>query len=234
VRGDELARLHVHARGAAVVDELADGGLLRLGLEVRPAHLGRHPEDVERAILVRVLGVGAPVLLGLKLGVLCFESIEDVLQEDEAEDDVFILGGVHAAAEGIGHPPQLSLIADGGGRAVIRLAVFGHRECPSCSHNTGFLTLGASMMTPMLRSAIAMGQTNTAVPSGQKALRLLVVRLTPLHTPCHCGLSAHGLHVTQLVLRAAMEAGLDGVRAGEADPRHLPHLLLDIAIERGG
>ena len=53
--------------GHGVVDELADGGLLRLGLEVRPARFGRHPEDVERPVLVRVLGVGALGLLGLKL-----------------------------------------------------------------------------------------------------------------------------------------------------------------------
>ena len=50
--------------GHGVVHELADGGLLGLGLEVRPARLGRHPEDVQRAVFVRVFGVGALRLLG--------------------------------------------------------------------------------------------------------------------------------------------------------------------------
>jgi hypothetical protein len=100
--------------------------LLGLGLEVRPARFGRHPKDVQRPILVCVLRVGALVLLGLKLRVLRLKSVGDVLEEDQAEDDVLELAGVHAAAQGVGHPPQLSLVADVGGRAVIRFCSFGH------------------------------------------------------------------------------------------------------------
>ena len=74
---------------------------------------------------------------------------------------MLVLGGVHAAAQGVGHPPQLGLVTHGGGRAVIRLPVFGHRECPSCERDTGFLTLGTKMVTPVFRSAIVTGQTNT-------------------------------------------------------------------------
>ena len=112
--------------GHGVVDELADGGLLGLGLEMRPARLGRHPEDVERPILVRVLGVGALVLLGLKLGVLRLEGVGDVLEEDQAEDDVLVFGRVHAAAQGVGHFPQFSLIAHSSGCPTVRFRCFGH------------------------------------------------------------------------------------------------------------
>ena len=94
--------------GHRVVDELADGGLLGLRLQVRPARLGRHPEDVLRAVLVGVLGVGALRLLGFELRVLLLEGVGDVLEEDQAEDDVLVLGGVHAAAERVGHLPELA------------------------------------------------------------------------------------------------------------------------------
>ena len=100
--------------GHRVVDELADGGLLRLGLQVRPARLGRHPEDAEGAVLVRVLGIGALRLLGHELGVLLLEGVRDVLEEDQPEDDVLVLGCVHAAAQGVGHLPELGFVADRG------------------------------------------------------------------------------------------------------------------------
>jgi len=41
-----------------------------------------------------------------------FEGVRDVLQEDEAKDDVLVLPGVHAAAKRVGHAPQLGLVAD--------------------------------------------------------------------------------------------------------------------------
>jgi Family of unknown function (DUF6364) len=64
------------------------------------------------AVLVEVFRVGALGALGLELLVLLFEGVGDVLEEDEAEDDVLGLGRVHAAAKGIGHLPQLGFIAD--------------------------------------------------------------------------------------------------------------------------
>ena len=97
--------------GYGVVHALADRWLLRLGLQVRPARLGRDPEDVLGAVSVGVFGVGALVALGLEPGVLFLESVGDVLEEDEAEDDVLVFGGVHRAAQGVGHPPKLCFVA---------------------------------------------------------------------------------------------------------------------------
>src|SRR2546422_6131014 len=53
-------------------------------------------------------------LLGEELVMLLLEGVGDVLEEEQAEHDVLVLGGVHAAAEGVGHLPQLSLVADRG------------------------------------------------------------------------------------------------------------------------
>ena len=64
---------------------------------MRPARLGRHPEDTERTILVRVLGVGTLCCFSFELGVLLLKGVRDVFEEDEAEHDVFVLGGIHTA-----------------------------------------------------------------------------------------------------------------------------------------
>jgi hypothetical protein len=42
----------------------------------------------------------------LKLGAALVEGVTDVLQEDEAEHDVFVLGGVHAGAQLVGGGPE--------------------------------------------------------------------------------------------------------------------------------
>jgi hypothetical protein len=34
------------------------------------------------------------------------------------QDDVLVLGGVHAAAQGVGHPPELGFVADVGGSGI--------------------------------------------------------------------------------------------------------------------
>ena len=87
----------------------ADVGLRGAGLEVRPAGLRRDPEDVVAGVLVAVLGVGARVRGGLRHQgrVLLLEGVANVLEEDEAEDHVLVLGGVHVVAEGVGHLPQV-------------------------------------------------------------------------------------------------------------------------------
>ena len=40
------------------------------------------------------------------------EGVRDVLEEDQAKDDVLVLGGVHAATQRVGGLPELLLEAD--------------------------------------------------------------------------------------------------------------------------
>ncbi len=72
------------------------------------------------AVLVGILGIGALRALGLELGVAFLEGVGDVLEEDQAEDDVLVLGGVHVVAQRVGGGPELRLEADGG--AVVGVA----------------------------------------------------------------------------------------------------------------
>ena len=65
-----------------VVYQLTNRRLLGLGLQMLPAGLGGHPEDVVRAILVGVFGVSAFDLLGFEVRVVLLEGVGDVLQED--------------------------------------------------------------------------------------------------------------------------------------------------------
>ena len=132
VRGQHIPQrrvLPLHG-GHGRVHGLADGGLARVGLDVGPASIGGHPEDVLGAVLVRVLRVGALVTFGLQLGVGLLEGVGDVLEEDQAQDDVLVLGGVHAAAQGVGHPPQIGLVACGG--ATRSGVPAGGRSSPWC------------------------------------------------------------------------------------------------------
>lgn len=78
-----------------------------------PARLRRHPEDTERAILVRIFRVRALRFFGFEPGVLFFESVGNVFEKDQAEDDVFVLRRIHAAPERVCHLPKLLLVADG-------------------------------------------------------------------------------------------------------------------------
>jgi hypothetical protein len=84
--------------GHRVVYELTDRRLLGLHLELRPAGFGRHPENIQCAVLVRILGIGALRPLGLEPRVVLLEGVGDVLEGDQPEHDVLILGGIHAAA----------------------------------------------------------------------------------------------------------------------------------------
>ena len=94
-----------------LVHGLADGGLLGVGLQVRPAGFLGHPEDVDRSVLVGIFRVGPLGPFGVEFGVLLLEGIGDVLQEDQAEDHVLVLGRVHVAAERVGGLPQFALEA---------------------------------------------------------------------------------------------------------------------------
>jgi len=108
--------------GHGVIHELADGAMLDLRLQMRPTCLGRHPEDVLRAVLIRVLKVVALRLFGLKNSVLFLEGIGDVLEKNNAEDDVLVFGGIHAAAQCVSQSWALypTLAAMPGPRALVR------------------------------------------------------------------------------------------------------------------
>ncbi len=88
-----------------VVHQLADHRLPGVGLELRPARLRRHPEDVEAHVLVAVLRVGPGGLLGRQLRILFLKGVGDVLQEDQPEHHVLVLGRVHVRTQGIGGAP---------------------------------------------------------------------------------------------------------------------------------
>ena len=92
-----------------MIDDPADGALAGLGLEVLPPRLGRDPENVLGAVFVGVLRIGPFGTLSLKLGVVLLEGVGDLFEENEAEDHVLVLGGIHRAAQGVGCPPQLGL-----------------------------------------------------------------------------------------------------------------------------
>jgi len=108
-----LQRLVVALNGNhRIVNDLAYSGLFGVGLEVRPPRLLRHPEDVLRSILVWILRVGTFRLFGNKPGVVLLKCVGDVLQEDETENDVLVLGGVHIVAELVCRLPELDLKAE--------------------------------------------------------------------------------------------------------------------------
>ena len=80
----------------------------------------RHPEDVLGAVFVGVFGIGAGVVAfaGDELRVLLLEGVGDVLEEDEAEDDVLVFRRVHVVAQLVGGEPELLLEAEVGGIIV--------------------------------------------------------------------------------------------------------------------
>ena len=96
--------------GHGVVHQLADDRLPRLRLEMRPAGLRRHPEDALASVFVHVFRVIPLCRLRLQPSVQLLKGVGDVLEEDEAEDDVLVLGGVHAAPKGVGQPPELGFV----------------------------------------------------------------------------------------------------------------------------
>jgi DNA replication protein DnaC len=85
-------------RVTQLLGELPDAGLFGVRLELLPARLLRNPEDALAAVLVGVFGVRPLVLLRQQHSPPFLERIGDVLQEDEAEDDVLVLRRVHVAA----------------------------------------------------------------------------------------------------------------------------------------
>jgi hypothetical protein len=112
-----------------IVHDLADGGLLGVGLEVSPAGIDGHPEDVLGFVFVRVFGIRAGVVAFAcnELGAVLFEGVGNVFQEDEAENDVLVFRRVHVVAELVGGEPELGFKAQvGGGVGFLGFGCFGH------------------------------------------------------------------------------------------------------------
>jgi hypothetical protein len=71
--------------------------------------------------------------------VLGLERVGDVLQEDEAQDDVLVLRRVHVVAEGVGGLPELGLEAEVGvgrcygGRCLALAGPLGQANLPDSS-----------------------------------------------------------------------------------------------------
>ena len=75
-----------------------------------PACRCGHPKDTFRRVFVAVFGVGAWTLIEdfrMALG----EAVRDVLQEDEAQHDMLVVGGVQVAAQLVGGGPEFGFEA---------------------------------------------------------------------------------------------------------------------------
>jgi hypothetical protein len=79
---------------------------------MRPARRLGHPEHALGQVLVRILGSGLVLLQ--QSGVFGLEGSGDVLEEDQPQDDVLVIGGLEVLAELVGRQEQLSLEAEVG------------------------------------------------------------------------------------------------------------------------
>ena len=111
------------------VDDLADLGRVGGVRDAFPAGFRRHEKDVLLRVGVRILL--EPLALRHKLVAPRVEPVGEVFQEDEAEDDVFVLGGVQIAAQDAGGVPYLFLESDRG--CVFRHGVLALERCVSLS-----------------------------------------------------------------------------------------------------
>lgn len=112
--------------GHRVVNERAYLGTLGVFLEIRPAGLGWHPEDIVGKVFVLVLGIREFIILERRE--FLHESVGDVFQEDQAEDDMLVFSGVHVAPKLIRRSPKFvfkSKISGGNGFR------FGHGQFSS-------------------------------------------------------------------------------------------------------
>ena len=150
-------------RGHRIVDQRADGRLRRARLQVLPARLLRHPEDAGGAILVRIFRIGALRLLGFKLGVLGLEGVGDVLEEDQAEDDVLVLRRVHVVAQRVGGGPELGFEAEVGA-GVVGLGFLLCHQVSLLGGMVGVQQVDALLFAPLGREMANTG--NADMPTG--------------------------------------------------------------------
>ena len=121
--GQDRVGLHHLVHG--IVEEFADTArrAQRVLGEVVPTGGRRNPENVLTDVLVPVVEESGAALLGDvgqalgDLGAPLSEGVGDVLEEDQAEDELLVLGCVHGAAELVRGLPQDVLDLLGAGRA---------------------------------------------------------------------------------------------------------------------
>jgi hypothetical protein len=89
------------------VNDGADLWLRSIGPQKSPARSLGNPEDAGGGVFVGIFGVGTLRLLRFELGVLRLECVGNVLEKNQAEDDVLVLRRVHVIAERIRHAPEL-------------------------------------------------------------------------------------------------------------------------------
>ena len=115
-----------------VVDQRGDVGPRGLVLEVLPACLRRHPEDPLGGVLVAVLQQAFDLRpadafgfqFPLELATPRLKGVGNVLQEEQAEDDVLVLGSVDLTAQGVGRLPENFGVGQVGGYVIVRHAGF--------------------------------------------------------------------------------------------------------------
>ena len=99
-------------------------------------------KDILGAVLVRVLRISALFPFALEEDVPLLEGIGDVFQKNYSKDDMLVFGGIHTAAQGVGHTPQIGLIAGRRATGARISAVLGLRILRSSSgHTSSFLNL---------------------------------------------------------------------------------------------
>ena len=112
-----------------VIEIFADCGLLGTPLQIRPTRNFVHPENVFGGVFVTVFGVGAFFLH--QRGVFFLESVGDVFEEDEAQDNMLVFGGIQVAAEFIRSRPEGGLEPKGTARIPGQFAGCACRHAPS-------------------------------------------------------------------------------------------------------
>ena len=119
-------------------------------LEVFPASLGRHPEHALSGVLVaglqQLLGLVASNVVASRsspAALALAEGVVDVLEEDQTENDVLVLAGVHRAPKLVGCLPEHVLEAQRLG-TVPRLTSHQTSPAASCMSRSGFQMCSAS------------------------------------------------------------------------------------------
>ena len=149
-----------------VVDQRGDVGPRGLVLEVLPACLGRYPEDPLGGVLVAVLQQAFDLRpadafsfqFPLELAAPRLKRVGNVLQEEQAEDDMLVLGSVDLTAQGVGQfPEDFGVCQVGGGCVIVRHAGFSPLlfGCQTPGHSGRYMCHGDIAITHELKQFYA-------------------------------------------------------------------------------